>query len=181
MLKSVASLDIRTLNDFPEYKAPEEKGATFEENALLKATHAAKALNKWVLADDSGLCVVSLKGAPGIHSARYAGASATDKDNRKKLLEALKGKQGLERSAYFECCLVLASPKDEVKVFKGTCEGFIANEECGKNGFGYDPLFIKYDYNQTFAELDESTKNRVSHRRKAVDKFMSFLESHALH
>ncbi|MDR3625093.1 MAG: RdgB/HAM1 family non-canonical purine NTP pyrophosphatase [Chlamydiales bacterium] len=182
MLKSDLSIEFLSLNDFPSYVAPEETGSTFEENALIKASSAAHCFNKWVLADDSGLVVPSLNGEPGVFSARYAKVdrsqhTPTDRENRIKLLKALAGKSDLNRSAYFECCLALVSPNDEKKIFKGVCEGLITEEERGKNGFGYDAIFIKHDYNQTFAELDESIKNRISHRRKAVDKLILYLES----
>jgi XTP/dITP diphosphohydrolase len=177
MLKPLYFLDLRSLIDFPSYIPPEEKGATFEDNAKLKAIHAATHLNKWVIADDSGLVVPALNGSPGVFSARFAGPNATDKDNRKKLLESLKGKSGLERAAFFECQLALSSPQGQIKVFKGIAEGLIIDEERGKNGFGYDPLFIKHDYNLTFAEIDEEIKNRISHRRKAIEKLKLHLES----
>jgi XTP/dITP diphosphohydrolase len=176
MLKPLSFLDIYSLKDF-SYVAPEETGTTFEENAKLKAVHAASHLNKWVIADDSGLVVPALDGAPGVYSARYAGPNATDKDNRKKLLEALKDKSGLHRAAFFECILCLSSPQGETKLFKGSVEGLILEEERGKNGFGYDPLFIKHDYSLTFAEIDEDTKNRISHRKKALEKLKLHLES----
>ena len=150
---------------------------TFEENAILKATAAAQALDTYVLADDSGLVVPILKGAPGVRSARYAGDAATDKDNRKKLLEALKGYQGRDRDAYFECCIALASPKGLEKSVSARCEGLILDQERGGQGFGYDSLFLKHEYNKTFAELKEELKNRISHRRKALDKILVTLES----
>ncbi len=163
------SVDLLSLRNF-EYTPPEETGSTFEENAKLKAVTAAKALQKWVLADDSGLVVPALKGEPGIFSARYAGADATDLDNRKKLLKAMESLEGLERAAYFECVLVLASPEGAKIVARGRVEGVIVDAERGRNGFGYDPLFQKYESGKTFAELDAQTKNRVSHRRKAFEK-----------
>jgi XTP/dITP diphosphohydrolase len=177
MLKPLYFLDVRSLIDFPSYIPPEETGTTFEDNAKLKAAHAAFHLKKWVIADDSGLVVPALNGSPGVFSARFAGPNATDKDNRKKLLESLKGKLGLERAAFFECVLALSSPEGQTKVFKGIAEGLIIDEERGKNGFGYDPLFIKHDYNLTFAEIDEEIKNRISHRRKAIEKLKLHLES----
>ncbi len=169
--------DFYSLLDFPNYIPPEETGKTFEENALLKALQAAKTLNMWAIADDSGLVVPALSGAPGVFSARYAGIGATDKENRQKLLQEMSKLDGLERSAYFECCIVLASPKGAEKIVKGVCEGEITKGERGGYGFGYDSLFIKHDYNQTFAELGESLKNQVSHRAKALQKLMLTLES----
>ncbi|MGE3955058.1 MAG: XTP/dITP diphosphatase [Parachlamydiales bacterium] len=176
MLSSIPDLEISSLHPFPDYHLPQETGTTFEENARLKARHAARLLNKWVLADDSGLVVPALNGAPGLYSARYAGKEATDKENRKKLLAEMAGLQDLARSASFECALALSSPDGHLRTTKGTCEGTIAIQEAGSNGFGYDPLFIPHDYRKTFAQLDESTKNRVSHRRKALDKILPHLE-----
>src|SRR5262249_52762046 len=160
--------DLYSLLDFPHYVQPEETGNTFEENATLKALHAAQTLQKWTIADDSGLVVPALKGAPGVYSARFAGKGATDKENRVKLLQAMSNLEGLGRSAYFECWIVLASPQGIQKTVSGTCEGIITTEERGGYGFGYDSLFLKHDYNQTFAELGEERKNLVSHRAKAL-------------
>lgn len=179
ILNSILGLDVDSLLAYPDYVSPAEEGNTFLENATLKATHAAKTLKKLVLADDSGLIVPSLQGAPGVYSARYAGDQSTDRENRKKLLMALEGKQGMGRSAYFECALVLASPTEVLKTATGRVEGTIANEERGRHGFGYDSLFIKHDYDKTFAELSEDVKNRISHRRKALDVLMGYLESMA--
>lgn len=177
MLKEVKELDVISLRNYPDYQLPEETGETFQENADLKAIDAAKALNAIVLADDSGLVVPSLKGAPGVYSARYAGEDATDKENRDKLLKEMQGMEDLERSAYFECCITIAGPEGVLKTVRATCEGVIGEKEKGRNGFGYDPLFIKHDYDKTFAELEEQTKNRISHRRKALDKLLGFLEN----
>lgn len=177
MLKILPKLDVLSLCDFPSYEPPPETGASFEENANLKAVHAAKALGKWVLADDSGLVVPSLGGAPGIYSARYAGNDATDFDNRKKLLEEMSHLLEEDRNAYYLCSLSLASPEGVRKSTQGTCEGTLLLKEKGGGGFGYDPLFIKHGYNKTFAELEESVKNRVSHRRKALDKMIPTLEA----
>lgn len=176
MLKDLKHVDVLSLHNFPDYELPEETGNTFEENARLKAEHAAKTLGKWVLADDSGLVVPALKGSPGVHSNRYAGEDATDAENRSKLLSEMQNLHDLQRSAYFECCLVLAGPQGVKKSVNGKVEGMIAEKEKGRNGFGYDALFIKNDYDKTFAELDELTKNRISHRRKAFDKLRGILE-----
>lgn len=178
LLKTLKNhLDVLSMLDFPSYIPPEETGETFEENVSLKAIHAAKALNKWVLADDSGLVVPALQGRPGVHSARYAGGHATDRENCKKLLLEMKGLQESGRFAYFECWIALASPEGLEKIEKGICEGIILEEEKGSSGFGYDTIFRKHEYSKTFAELDESIKNRVSHRRKAFDKLLLPLES----
>lgn len=177
MLKVFPNLDILSLSDFPNYVPPEETGTTFEENAILKAVHAAKCLNRYVLADDSGLTVPSLNGAPGIFSARYAGNQATDFENRKKLLSEMAHFLDEDRNAYYECCIALASPTGLKKTAKGTCEGAIALQDKGGSGFGYDPIFIKHGYHKSFAELGDIVKNRVSHRRKSLDKILPTLES----
>lgn len=177
MLKNHRAFDLRSLLDFPGYQPPPETGATFEENAILKATHAAAALNRWVVADDSGLVVPALGGIPGVYSARFAGDDATDLENRKKLLEKMLHLLDEDRNAYFECCIALASPAGIKKCVTGICEGSLLMQEKGGSGFGYDPLFMKHGYNKTFAELEEATKNRISHRRKALDKLLISLES----
>jgi XTP/dITP diphosphohydrolase len=171
------NFDIRSLLDFPDYVQPPETEKTFEGNASLKALHASEALNRWVIADDSGLVVPALGGAPGVYSARFAGEQATDADNRKKLLQMMQHLLEEDRNAYFECCLAVASPTGKIKCVHGICEGTLLQQEKGGGGFGYDPLFIKNGYSKTFAELEESIKNRVSHRRKAFDKILPFLES----
>ena len=177
MLKPVSRFDLLSLCDFPEYVPPEETGQTFEENAILKAVHAANTLHRWVIADDSGLVVPALNGAPGIYSARYAGQNATDLDNRKKLLEQLQHLLDEDRNAFYECCIAIASPSGIKKCTRGTCEGTLLVRERGGSGFGYDPLFVKHGYNKSFAELEESTKNKISHRRKALDKILLSIDS----
>jgi XTP/dITP diphosphohydrolase len=177
MLKPFSQFDLLSLCDFPEYVPPEETGQTFEENAVLKACSAAKTLQRWVIADDSGLVVPALNGAPGVFSARYAGKDATDFDNRKKLLVQMKHLLEEDRSAFYECCIAVASPSGIKKCTRGTCEGMLLSQERGGGGFGYDPLFVKHGYNKSFAELEESTKNRISHRRKALDKILLSIES----
>jgi XTP/dITP diphosphohydrolase len=176
LLRPLKKFDLFSLLDFPNYIQPEERGKTFEENASMKALHAAQALQKWTIADDSGLVVPALNGAPGVFSARFAGQGAKDKDNRKKLLQEMQHLEGIARSAYFECCIVLASPEAIKKIVTGVCEGLITKEERGSNGFGYDPLFLKHDYNLTFGELDEELKNQVSHRAKALQKLKLTLD-----
>lgn len=177
MLKSFASIDVLSLVNFPDYIAPPEDGKTFQENAMRKAEHAANTLQKWVLADDSGLVVPALAGVPGVNSRRYAGEDATDAENRQKLLAAMRHLKSHQRTAYFECCLALASPQGVKKCVTGLCEGTILSQERGRNGFGYDPLFVKSEYDKSFAEMDELTKNRISHRHKALEKLIPTLES----
>ncbi len=176
--KSLSHLEFVSLHQFPDYEPPEETGASFKENAVLKATHAAKNLNILTLADDSGIIVPILKGAPGIYSSRYASPEATDKENCDKLLQELASyPSSQQRVAYYECCLVIASPTDVKKVVEGTCGGSIALSTRGRNGFGYDPLFIKSEYEKTFGELDDTVKKRVSHRCKAFERLIPFLEN----
>lgn len=177
MLKHLSHIDLLSFHQFPDYIAPEETGLTFKENAILKAEHAAHYFNKWTIADDSGLVVPLLKGEPGVYSRRYAGPNATDAENRKKLLLEMQNlKSSEQRSAYYECCLAIASPQGLKKCATGICEGYISTEERGRNGFGYDPLFIKNDYEKTFAEINETIKNRISHRRKAFERILPSLE-----
>lgn len=174
MLKGV---DILSLKDFPEYRAPEETGTTFKENAELKAVEAAKALKTFVLADDSGLVVPALGGDPGVRSARYSGEEASDKENREKLIENLKDLPDHERCGYEVCSLCLADENGIIKTTEGFLEGELILEPRGRGGFGYDSMFIKYDYSKTMAEVDQDTKNRISHRRKAIDKMILTLEA----
>lgn len=177
MLPSSLNIDIRSLLDFPHYVPPEEDEKTFRLNAIKKAEHAAKNLNKWVLADDSGLIVPALNGAPGIFSARYAGSNATDAENRKKLLANMEHLDDEKRHGYFECCLAFASPSELIRCVCATCEGTIIKKEQGGLGFGYDPIFMKIGYKKTFAELESTVKNKVSHRGKALEKLLPTLES----
>jgi XTP/dITP diphosphohydrolase len=177
MLKVYKFLDVLSLLDFPHYTPLPETGKTLEENATLKALHAAKTLNRWAIADDTGLVIPALQGAPGVLSARYAGENATDPENRKKLLTEMKEIQDPHRQGYFECWLAIAAPQGLKKCVRGVCEGNILTEEKGGKGFGYDSLFVKYEYGKTFSELEESVKNRISHRRKALDKLHLLLES----
>ncbi len=177
MMKQFPKFDLFSLNDFPDYIPPPEDGKTFEEIVSTKAHHAAIALNEWVIADDSGLVIPALNNTPGIHSQRYAGENASDADNRHKLIKELKNLKEHERVGYFVCSIAIASKEGVKKVVTGMCEGTLLIEERGRHGFGYDPLFMKYDYGKTFAELDEDMKNRISHRRKAFDKLLSTLET----
>ena len=177
MFRSVMNMDVYSLLDFPKYVAPEETGQTFEENAVLKACHAAEHLNMLSFADDSGLVVPALNNRPGVKSRRYASEDATDQENNNKLLEEMASFKEIQRNAYYECVLAVANPQGIIKAVHGRCEGTIMHEPKGSAGFGYDSLFMKHDYDKTFGELDESTKNRVSHRRKAFEKLALILES----
>lgn len=155
----------------------DENGDTFAANAQLKA-EALRSITPegaWVLADDSGLEVDALNGAPGIYSARYAGTTATDQENVDKLLGALGEVSEGARSARFKCVLCLISPEGSVDFFEGSCEGEISFEPKGESGFGYDPVFIPEGYAQSFAELGEEIKGALSHRAKAVLAFKDAL------
>ena len=147
----------------------EENGKTFEHNALIKARTVAKLTNMITIADDSGLEVDAIGKKPGIYSARYAGENATDEENREKLLKALKNTPISHRTGRFVCCIAVVFPDGKEFVVRGTCEGTIAFEEKGKNGFGYDSLFVVDKYNKTFAELPSTVKNTISHRARALE------------
>ena len=147
---------------------PEETGATFEENALLKARYYAQASGLLSLADDSGLEVDALGGEPGVHSARYAGEGATDADRVVLLLSRLKDVPTEKRTARFRCVVALAWPEGATETFHGSCEGQIADEPRGNNGFGYDPVFYVPELGKTFAELESDVKNQRSHRAIAA-------------
>ena len=177
LLSHLKGLELVSMRDFPNYVPPEETGSTFEENAIIKALDFSNFINGLSLADDSGLVVPALHGAPGVYSARYARLDATDAENRFKLIKELEKVSEKDRFAHFECCLALAEPNQIKKITHGYCEGYLITEERGRNGFGYDPLFIRHDYNKTFAELDSQIKNKISHRRKAFDKMLPYLES----
>ena len=171
--------EVVDLSSHPEVGEIAETGTTFEENARLKALGASAVLGvgTWVLADDSGLEVDALAGAPGVYSARYAGSGASDASNREKLLGALAeaGARGKARSARFRCVLVLARGGEAIEVFEGSCEGLIANREKGGLGFGYDPVFIPDGHCETFGELPPQVKNRISHRARALEQLRTWL------
>ncbi|MBI4559312.1 MAG: RdgB/HAM1 family non-canonical purine NTP pyrophosphatase [Candidatus Hydrogenedentes bacterium] len=171
--------EIRSLADFLTMAAPVEDGATFEDNALLKARHYCRKFAMPCLADDSGLVVDALDGAPGVHSARYAGEAGNYSANNEKLLNALAGVPDAERSARFVCCAALAEPDGHNHVEIGTVEGRIALGSGGRHGFGYDPIFIPDGYQETFGELDPAVKQRISHRAEAFRKMREYLLSQA--
>lgn len=160
------------LQDLPETV---EDGATFAENALKKAREASKATGLAVLADDSGLVVDGLSGRPGVYSARFAGADATDTANNLKLLQEVAGLAQPERSAAFVCSMAYVSPDGVERLFEGRVEGTIIDQPRGEHGFGYDPLFLVKGYQQTMAELPLEDKNRISHRGQALQAFKNFL------
>ncbi|MCY9184771.1 XTP/dITP diphosphatase [Bacillus halotolerans] len=155
----------------------EETGHTFEENAILKAEAVAKAVNKMVIADDSGLSVDNLGGRPGVYSARYAGEQKDDQANIDKVLSELKGSEKEQRTARFRCALAVSIPGEETKTVEGHVEGYIAEEPKGEYGFGYDPIFIVKDKDKTMAELTSDEKNKISHRADALKKLSKLLEA----
>ncbi|MBL4969643.1 MULTISPECIES: XTP/dITP diphosphatase [Bacillus] len=155
----------------------EETGHTFEENAILKAEAVAKAVNKMVIADDSGLSVDNLGGRPGVYSARYAGEQKDDQANIDKVLSELRGIEKEQRTARFRCALAVSIPGEETKTVEGHVEGYIAEEPRGEYGFGYDPIFIVKDKDKTMAELTSDEKNKISHRADALKKLSKLLEA----
>ena len=159
-------IEIKNLDDFGPIPPVEEDGNTFEENAYKKASFVSRVLGLPALADDSGLVVDALDGAPGIYSARYAGDNATDEQRYTKLLKEMKGKTN--RKAAFECVMSLAVPTGAALTYEARCEGLIAEKPAGENGFGYDPVFYYPPLKKAFAELTREEKNRVSHRGKAL-------------
>ena len=157
-----------------------EKGSSFCENAGIKALHWFNHSGLASLADDSGLAVEALDGAPGIYSARFAGDGATDKDNLEHLLERLHGVDHSERGASFICCLALCRTNGSLVMFQGRCDGVILDHPRGRGGFGYDPVFYYPPLGKTFAQLDTEGKNRVSHRGRALQSLREWLHRNEL-
>lgn len=150
---------------------PVENGKTFEKNSYIKAYEAWKLTRTWTLADDSGLCIDALNGNPGIYSARYAD---TQEERINRVLKEMEGIKN--RTAHFECAMTLINPKGDIAyACKGICEGSIIESKRGNNGFGYDPIFLLKNSDKTIAELDDNSKNAVSHRGKALNKVLDFL------
>ncbi|MCD8837850.1 XTP/dITP diphosphatase [Staphylococcus arlettae] len=185
----IASNNKGKINDFkvifPEYNIipigdlipgfdVEETGTTFEDNAKLKSEAAAQALNKPVIADDSGLEVFALNGEPGVYSARYAGLEKDDDANIKKVLEQLGDTE--DRRSQFVCVVSLSAPNEKTIQFKGTVQGEITLNKIGDEGFGYDPIFYVPDLNKTMAQLQAHEKSEISHRGKAIDQLQRYLK-----
>ncbi|ATW25529.1 XTP/dITP diphosphatase [Candidatus Formimonas warabiya] len=164
-----------SLRDFPHLPQVEETGTTFQDNARLKALAAAQETGLLALADDSGLEVDSLGGLPGVYSARFAGEERNDQKNNEKLLVMLKNVPASSRRARFRCTIAVARPDGQVAFCEGVCEGLIAMEPAGTNGFGYDPLFFLPEYGKTMAQLDMEEKNLISHRGKAFKASLPLL------
>jgi XTP/dITP diphosphohydrolase len=176
-------IEVRNLDDFGPIPPIVEDGETFEANAYKKASLTARYLGFPALADDSGLCVEALGGAPGVHSARYAGQNATDAQRCQKLLQELGDTDN--RKARFECVLSLAVPTGPALTYEAGCDGLITRQASGTNGFGYDPIFFFPELKKTFAELTREEKSRVSHRGKALqelcaelDKVLKWIQRH---
>lgn len=175
-LLSDLSLDLRSLLDFPPTTEVEETGATFADNASIKASAYALHTGSWTLSDDSGLEVDALGGAPGVYSARYAGEKATDAERIELLLSELARTGDAVRSARFVCAVSLADPTGRIiNISTGTCEGRIAHHPKGYQGFGYDPVFIPEGFALTFGELSSEIKQTISHRARALYGTRSFL------
>ncbi|WP_336153910.1 XTP/dITP diphosphatase [Bacillus sp. 204(2023)] len=169
--------DVKSLAEIGFAEEIEETGHTFEENAILKAEAVSKAVNKMVIADDSGLSIDNLGGRPGVYSARYAGEQKDDQANIEKVLSELKGIEKEQRTARFRCALAVSIPGEETKTVEGHVEGYIAEEPRGEYGFGYDPIFIVKDKDKTMAELTSDEKNKISHRADALKKLSKLLEA----
>ena len=166
-------LVVRSLDEFSAVPDVEETGSTFAENAALKAGTVAKLIGRWTLADDSGLAVDALDGAPGVHSARFAGEHGDDAANNRKVLELLSAVPDELRGAAFVCHLALADASGEIRLgVEDHCRGRIERELHGGGGFGYDPLFLVAEYHRTFGQLGPATKNLISHRARAFAKLL---------
>jgi len=168
---------LKTLDAFPPRYAVRETGKTLEANALLKARKAARHTGRVSMADDTGLEVRALKGAPGVYSARFAGPGCSFDDNNRKLLRLLKGVPWSKRRAVFRCWVAVVFPRGEERVFEGRCPGVIALSARGAKGFGYDPVFQPAGKSKTFAEMSLREKNRISHRSRAFSKAGRFLKA----
>ena len=164
----LAGWEIRSLEEFPQAPEVVEDADTFAGNARKKAAELARALGHWVVADDSGLTVDALDGAPGVFSARYAGEPCDDEANNRKVLAALADVPDEERGAAFRCAVALADPSGSIRLeAEGACRGRLTRDARGGRGFGYDPLFLIPEYHQTFGELSALVKHQLSHRARA--------------
>jgi XTP/dITP diphosphohydrolase len=176
-LLSNLPLRLRHLSEFPRMEEVEETGETFAANAELKARLYSRGTNLWTLADDSGLEVDALGGAPGVFSARYAGANASDAERNARLLTELSATKDAERTARFICAIALYEPEAATaQIFAGTCEGRISEQPRGDKGFGYDPLFVPKGYTHSFGELPDELKQQISHRAQALRAVRAYLD-----
>lgn len=177
LLLKPLGLELMSLAEIDSPLVVDETGEDFIENARLKASVQARHLDEWTIGEDSGLCVPYLKGAPGVHSARYSDPGATDERNNSKLLSELAGTTPDQRQAYYVCTIALANPQGHVVLeAEGHCWGRIIDEYRGSGGFGYDPLFEILEYHQTFAELGSTVKSVLSHRARALKHFVEKLK-----
>lgn len=167
-------VEIKNLDDFGPIPEVVEDGETFDENAYKKASFTARILGYPALSDDSGLVVEALDGAPGVHSARWAGPDASDAQRCEKLMKALEDQTN--RAAAFECVISIAVPEGPALTYEDRCEGIIARAPAGENGFGYDPVFFFPPLKKTFAQLTMAEKSRVSHRGKALQQVQNEFE-----
>ncbi len=172
------NLKITSLADYKNLPEIEEDGKTFNANAIKKAATIAIFTKKLTMGEDSGLEVQALGNKPGIYSARYSGEGATDPKNNRKLLKALKGFPLKKRQARYRCSVALVDAKGLVDVVSGSCRGIIDTKEKGKNGFGYDPLFLIPQFQKTFGELPAEVKSKISHRARALKKFKRVIEKY---
>lgn len=172
----IERFEVRDLSGIAEAPEIEETGSTFSANATLKAVGISRVVPGLVLADDSGLEVDALGGAPGVNSARYAGTHGDDAGNNAKLLEALGGRPEQERTGRFRCVMVLAQGGEVLAEFDGSVEGHLIVKQRGDGGFGYDPLFVPMGFAETFGELGAEVKNQLSHRARALDGLVKWLE-----
>jgi XTP/dITP diphosphohydrolase len=170
-------LDVRSLADYPSSPEPEETADTFAGNAAIKALAAAERTGELALADDSGLVIDALDGAPGVYSSRFAGEDATDEGRNAKVLDLLKDVPDEDRTARFVSVIAIAEPGRVIGTAEGTCEGMIAREPRGTNGFGYDPIFFSRDMGRMMAELSADEKNSISHRGRAVQAAKEILKN----
>ncbi|MED4027290.1 XTP/dITP diphosphatase [Priestia megaterium] len=176
-LFSPKGFKVKSLLDFPEIEDVEETGVTFAENATLKAEAISSALNKPVIADDSGLAIDALNGEPGVYSARYAGENKDDNANIEKVLQKLNDVPFEKRTARFHCALAIAVPGKRTEIVEGTCEGHILEEKRGENGFGYDPIFFVEKWRCSMAEVTKEQKNQISHRANALKRLAPLIDA----
>ena len=171
-------IELIGVDKFPDLVDVEETGTSFEENSLLKARYTSQATGLPAIADDSGLCVDALNGDPGIFSARWAGVHGNDQANLEKVLDQLKDVPDQKRTAHFKCVASLVLPDGREQVAEGRFEGHILHAPVGENGFGYDPIFMPDGFNTSFAEMEMNEKGNISHRGKAIEKLVTFLNKH---
>lgn len=170
------NVKILSIEDYPNLPEAHEDGETLRANAIKKAVTIAGYTSKWALADDTGLEVAVLDGAPGVYSARFAGPGCKYIDNNKKLLKLLGDLPKKKRKAQFKCVIALAEPQGTVRTVLGVINGYISTEMKGKSGFGYDPVFVAPEYGKTFAQLGLKTKNKISHRAQALEKMKKVIK-----